>query len=205
MPKQMKITLSLYAKDLRKLEGSMDEDRRLVLLKVAKSDTAEGNERQRQKDEADFRKEVEHICKPYGWWQWDESKREDWILAEILRMQSVIYEVDDHFFEDLEFSLPQKWEVCGRCNGNGMHDHHAFSNGFTESEWAQESCEFRGDYLNGVYGVTCTVCDGRRVTPDVDDAHLNDGQKALLELYYENLREDAEYDHTCAMERRMGA
>ncbi len=205
MPKPMNFTLSLYAKDLKRLEGTMDEQERLGLLEEARRETEEENKREREKSREQLRKDVNGIAKPYGWWQWDEEKQEAWVLSEISRKQSIIYEADDHYFEDLTFSLPSNWEVCGRCNGDGAHDPDAFSNGWTESEWAQETYEFKDDYLAGVYNVTCTQCDGKRVVPEVKKGHLNDGQKVLLELYYENLREDAEYAQMCAMERRMGA
>ena len=205
MPKPMEITLSLYARDLENLEGAMPEKERLALLELAKRETEEENRKQREKSEEELRKDTEGISRPYEWYRWDEGKQEIWTLAEIKRRQSIVYETDDHYFEGLTFTLPLKWEVCGRCDGEGVHDHEGFSDGFTQSEWAEETCEFRESYMNGAYDVTCSGCGGKRVMAAVDERYLNEGLKALLDLYYEECQATTEYDSIAAAERRMGA
>lgn len=205
MTKQMEIRLSFYAKDLENLKGALDEKLRLELLEEAKKMTAEENEAQRAKTETEFRKDIERICKPVQWWKWDEEEREEWIAGQIRRLQSITYEVGDHYFEDIEFSLPKEWEVCGRCEGEGKHDPECFSDGWTQSEWEQEDHSFQSAYFEGQYDVECTECGGMRVTPEVKEKHLNDGQKFLLNLYYEDLNDQAYDNDIAAQERRMGA
>jgi hypothetical protein len=110
-----------------------------------------------------------------------------------------IYEDEE---EDREVELPAIWMVCPRCHGEGKHvDPRIDGNGFTEDDWAQESHEFKEDYMSGKYDVTCHECKGLRVVPEVDE-HCCDPE--LLKAYYEKLDADADYERTCRMELMYG-
>lgn len=86
--------------------------------------------------------------------------------------------------------IPGKRVLCPRCNGDGQVDHPAFSNGITQSEWAEWDEEERDLYLGGAYDVVCPRCSGRRwvVVPDEDQCTIEE-MKA-----YRNEIERREYD-----------
>lgn len=68
--------------------------------------------------------------------------------------------------KDWEAEHPQqpKFEVCDRCRGHGTHTNPAIDgNGITASEMAELGPDFREDYMNGVYDIRCTRCNGQRV------------------------------------------
>ena len=97
--------------------------------------------------------------------------------------------------------LPCKREVCGRCQGDGVHDHPAFSDGFTSQDIREMGPDFEDDYMRGRYDVKCTECKGQRVVWAIDESRV---PKALLELI-DRLHEDAYYaTQEAAAERRMG-
>jgi len=130
---------------------------------------------------------------PVSGWQVGESEEDGLDLL----MQ------DEECAETVEFPLHK--EVCGRCRGEGHHDHPAFSNGFTSSDWA-EACEDDPDwsenYRSGMYDVPCEECGGLRVVDVIDESKLSaDVLKALHERYHE----EACYRRECEAERRMGA
>ena len=83
------------------------------------------------------------------------------------------------------FSVPGKFEVCPRCDGTGKHDHPAFSNGITSSEWNGHDWddESRESYLRGTYDVQCTECDGKRVVIEPNLTACSRKQLALLHLF----------------------
>jgi DnaJ-class molecular chaperone len=100
-----------------------------------------------------------------------------------------------------ELELPARYEVCGRCNGHGCHDHPAFSNGITASEWRDEwDCESREDYLAGRYDVTCEECEGLRVVLEVDEWTCD---PKLLEEYRADMQDRAQQEAEDASIRRM--
>lgn len=83
--------------------------------------------------------------------------------------------------------LPAKWEVCGRCHGNGVHDHSAFSNGLREEETSDP--DFMEDYRRGAYDVRCEECDGQRVVAVPDSDRLSAQQQRALTAHCEYLGE----------------
>lgn len=99
-----------------------------------------------------------------------------------------------------ELSLPAKYEVCPRCDGRGVHDNPAFSNGFTSDEMAEEGPEFVEDYMAGVYDVRCSECKGERVVPVPDTDRADPG---VLAKYEEMLRADAEVEAAHQAEMRF--
>ena len=96
-------------------------------------------------------------------------------------------------------------EVCGRCRGEGCHDHPAFSNGFTSSEW-DEACrddeDWAENYKSGMYDVRCEECGGLRVVDVIDEDKLSAPVQAAL---HDRYHEEACYRRECEAERRMGA
>jgi len=106
--------------------------------------------------------------------------------------------VDDEGWE-VEFEIPAKYEVCDRCNGRGKHDHPAFSNGLTQSDF-DEDPDFREEYMRGRYDVPCSECHGLRVVLVPDRERCTPDQITNLDMY-ENIQ--AEIASERAFERRM--
>jgi len=98
-----------------------------------------------------------------------------------------------------------KYEVCGRCDGSGVHDNPAFSNGFTGEEMDEAGPEFREEYMAGHYDVTCTGCGGKRVAWVIDDTQDAPQRQALAEELNRWANEIGELEAEEAAERRMGA
>jgi hypothetical protein len=103
-------------------------------------------------------------------------------------------------------TFPAKYEVCGRCHGEGTHlipsiGEYAYS--MEEFFEAFSDEEDRDEYFRrgGKYDVTCLTCKGQRVILVIDDEQCSGDQKEVLEVYYEQEREDAYYDRMCAEER----
>lgn len=119
------------------------------------------------------------------------------------------YENDDG--EEIEGVLPAKFEVCGRCRGNGTHCNPSIDgHGITSDEWNGPDWDddSRETYLRGGYDVTCESCGGLRVETVIDDEAIERGSeevKALYATYCEIQEERADYESMCRMERMMGA
>ena len=86
--------------------------------------------------------------------------------------------------------IPSRFEVCPRCEGHGKVDHPAFSNGLTESDFAEDE-DFRENYFAGRYDVCCPECDGKRVTLVPDEDRMTEGQREALAEFYRGRAEDA--------------
>jgi hypothetical protein len=101
------------------------------------------------------------------------------------------------------YVLPSKNEVCGRCRGTGVHNHPAFSNGFSRNdEFVDE--DFLEDYWSGVHDVVCEDCNGWNVVPVPDEERFTDLDRRVSELWEQYLQSEADYRKECAQERRMG-
>jgi excinuclease UvrABC ATPase subunit len=99
--------------------------------------------------------------------------------------------------------LPSVWTICHRCDGNGTHDHPAFSNGITSSEWEQDwDEEEREHYLRGAYDVQCEKCHGSGKVLEVDRDRVNPRLLVLYDNYQDQVRIMRFEVET---ERRMGA
>lgn len=85
--------------------------------------------------------------------------------------------------EGLEVEIPSKFEVCPRCDGNGVHDHPAFANGITSDDWngpdwdddSREGC------MSGRYNVPCEQCGGERVVPVPDWGRMTEEHRRLID------------------------
>jgi hypothetical protein len=111
------------------------------------------------------------------------------------------FEHDDDEGLSHDRKLLARYAVCDRCRGEGVHDHPAFSNGITPEQF-DEDPDFREEYMNGRYDVTCTECKGLRVVlvPDTDNC-----DQAILEEYYQMLQWKADFAAEVEAERRSGA
>lgn len=76
-----------------------------------------------------------------------------------------------------ETAVPARWEVCARCQGNGIHD--CWEGGMTGSEMAEQGPEFAQDYADGMYSVRCNACDGKRVVAVLDRRRATIEQQAM--------------------------
>ena len=107
--------------------------------------------------------------------------------------------------EETAHELPAVMAVCTRCKGHGSHlnpniGQHAYTaEEFHESFDDEEAREyFKGG--DGIYGVTCEACGGRRVVPVVDRTRSD---KKLLKLYDEWVKDEVEYQAMARSEERM--
>lgn len=113
---------------------------------------------------------------------------------------------DDNGDENVD-SFPAKYEVCGRCDGEGKHvnpniDGHGISAEEWENEWDEES---RENYFNGVYDVICEKCNGKRVVlVPIDPEAMTQGQRIIYEIWCEQQRSDREMERMYEAERRYG-
>jgi len=104
------------------------------------------------------------------------------------------------FLEDEERHFPACWEICWRCNGDGVHDHEEF-NGISPDEFAEDP-DFFEDYMRGAYDVPCSICKGLRVVAAPDWDRISDEDTQAIEREQEL---DDKYAAMQAAERRMGA
>jgi hypothetical protein len=87
-----------------------------------------------------------------------------------------------------EIRIPTRFEVCGRCQGEGNHD--AWEGGMTVSEMHEQGDEFIEDYFAGHYSVPCTVCKGKRVVAVPDELLATPEQIAAIDEYMADVAED---------------
>ena len=102
--------------------------------------------------------------------------------------------------DDEPRELPFKWEICGTCRGHGKSS--AYLGAYTASEMDEAGPEFMEDYMNGFYDRTCDHCGGGGKVKVADLSRMSKADRAA---YRTQLREDAEYEALCEMERRYGA
>lgn len=105
---------------------------------------------------------------------------------------------------EFEVFLPTKRALCSRCDGRGVHDHEAFSDGITMGEFAEDP-DFHEAYMRGAYDVKCSECNGERVVTLIDEGRV---AKAigpdLAELFFEYQTGVADDRAQAAWERKMG-
>jgi hypothetical protein len=90
---------------------------------------------------------------------------------------------------EYEVELPAKFEVCGRCRGEGTHvNPNIDGNGLSREDF-EEDPDFEEAYFSGVYDVECEECKGLRVVPVVDEEKAN---PKLLKLYQDDQKMQAE-------------
>lgn len=107
-----------------------------------------------------------------------------------------------HLEDGTELHLPVKWAVCPGCDGEGSHINPGVDCGGLSAEDFAEDPDFAEDYMNGVYDVTCNVCNGRTTVPEVDWEKLSPEHRAAYEA---QLKADDDYHAERLAEIRMGA
>ena len=91
--------------------------------------------------------------------------------------------VTDGAEDEREIEVPAVQEVCHRCNGRGVTDPPSF-NGFTGDDF-NEDPEFMYEYMQGVYDIVCTVCNGTCVLLQPDRSALSEEELTWVELWEE--------------------
>lgn len=116
---------------------------------------------------------------------------------------------DEEEFEEVELTLPAKYEVCPRCKGTGRTLAPGYEGvAFTQEDLADQDPDFEENYFGGGYDVDCTTCDAKRVVLVPDESRLTPEQEIQLQEYQEYQRDEAEYNYMARLEReaeyRMG-
>jgi hypothetical protein len=101
--------------------------------------------------------------------------------------------------EDEAVLFPAKYEVCGRCQGKGVHD--CWEGGMSQDEMAEQGPEFFEDYMSGMYDKRCDECKGERVVLVIDRRRAN---KEALAEYDQYQQDEQDYRALVEAERRMG-
>lgn len=116
-----------------------------------------------------------------------------------------------------ELTLPAKFEVCDRCQGEGKHvNPNVDGHGLSREDFDQDP-DFEEAYFSGVYDVTCYTCKGEKVMPTIDYDAMRDrpvrrlglwvtgkSRERLLKRIHDSWEADADYEAMCEMERRYG-
>lgn len=104
----------------------------------------------------------------------------------------------------LDVEFPARWVICSHCSGNAKTSSHLGA--FTSSEWRELDDEFKEDYVAGYYDQPCEPCKGLGRVQVIDEEKCTGWRKRiLLNAYYAEQRDDAEYEALRDFERRMGA
>ncbi len=106
--------------------------------------------------------------------------------------------------EDLEevrpVWFPIEWIVCSGCQGRGEYVNPSIdSHGLSQEDFDQDP-DFRDDYRSGVYNVTCELCKGRAVMPELPEA--DDILRTARDKFLDQMHA---WDSESHMERMMGA
>lgn len=92
--------------------------------------------------------------------------------------------------EEIEISLPAKFEVCGTCRGKGTRVNPSIDgNGITAEQFAEDP-DFAESYLRGDYDIQCSGCKGERVIAVVDLSRCSKSQKTQWRTHQEQEAED---------------
>jgi hypothetical protein len=102
----------------------------------------------------------------------------------------------------LDAKVPARFEVCGRCHGEGRHSNPSIDGHGMSHEELHEDPDFAERYFSGVYDVICEECSGKRVVLVPDESKISEKVKEAHEHW---LREDAKLQAEMAFERRWGA
>ena len=115
--------------------------------------------------------------------------------------EKITFTVEDEDGNEVDMTLPAKFEVCDRCHGRGSVDGNGFEGGITGSEWSEMDQDDRESYMSGDYDEYCPECKGLRVVlhPDEDRA-----DSEILKAYWQKLEADARYRSEERYQQRMG-
>lgn len=115
---------------------------------------------------------------------------------------------DDELEAEVSIMVPSKNQMCDVCEGNGMIDNPAFSNGITQSDREDMGEEDFQSYMDGRYDVRCDCCGGNRVIQVMDVSRMTYEQKRFAVKVRQHDRDQAQYEREyaaeCAAERQFG-
>lgn len=104
------------------------------------------------------------------------ERASDWFTFDERRMVLELETVDGDVV-----TVPARFDVCGTCDGRGAHVNPSIdSHGLTRDDFAADP-DFADEYFGGAYDVTCNECNGRRVSPVVDEIRATAEQIAAWE------------------------
>lgn len=111
---------------------------------------------------------------------------------------TVTLKLHDDFGDEVEETVPFRFQVCEQCEGRGHHVNPSIDGNGLPTEY-QNDPEFMEEYMGGLYDVPCEECGGRCVVPAIEEE--TDAGQWLVEHYA--------FEHQCRLEyeaeRRMGA
>ncbi len=112
----------------------------------------------------------------------------------------ITYDAEDN---EVEHTVPSKFEVCSGCNGKGSHVNPAVDGDGISAEEMYEDPDFAEEYFGGTYDIQCQTCNGLRVELVADWEGV--WPTGLKEMYEEHLKEEWSNEQERAVERMMGA
>ncbi len=77
--------------------------------------------------------------------------------------------------------LKMVWVICCECEGEGKVSNPAFSDGFTQSEWADMDFDEQRSIMSGRYDVQCPTCKGRGSVKMIDMDQFTPLRRARME------------------------
>jgi hypothetical protein len=124
------------------------------------------------------------------------------------RKASIVYEYEDEdgCLVKINETVPVKMEVCPSCGGFGKYvNPNIDRNGLTQEDFDDDP-DFRENYFDGLYDITCTQCKGEKLIPTIDVNNINGALKEKVEKYLDFIRQQEEdeyyYRRECEAERR---
>lgn len=106
--------------------------------------------------------------------------------------------------DGLEIEVPFDWTVCSLCEGDGtVTDPNVDAGGISAREMARRDPEFRRSYERGDHDISCPLCEGRRVEPDLSPK--TEDQQDVVDALRDRLQAAREIDQARRAERAMGA
>ena len=106
-------------------------------------------------------------------------------------------------YDEVEVTLPGKYEVCPRCEGRGsIVNPSVDGNGLDANDFAEDP-DFREAYFAGAYDIKCPECHGQRVVAVPDVRSCTYAQKRLLVSERRWQVGQAEYRAEVRAEQRM--
>jgi hypothetical protein len=113
-------------------------------------------------------------------------------------------DAEDNEIEE-SLTVPARWCICGRCEGQGKHSNPSIDgNGITESEMEEAGADFREDYFAGRYDVGCEECAGSGKILEVDGERFENTQPEAYKRWVAEEAADREYEAESRWERKMG-
>lgn len=123
----------------------------------------------------------------------------------MLTVTHTLYTEDGEDGEEV-IEFPARYEVCGRCGGEGKHVNPSIDGpGGLGQEDFDADPDFEEAYFSGVYDVVCHECKGQRVVKVAVLDRFTDEQKAQWAELQKQWEDDAADRALERMERMMGA